>query len=133
MLISILLDKFFIVFDFNLEDMFCGIIWYYWLWIIFDGFNNLIFILFIVVCGQEDGFVLGLIVVVYGNELNGIFVIQCFFIEIDLQEFCGIIVGVLVVNVFFFMCKMCCFNDGVDINYIMFGKVDGNVSQVYVY
>lgn len=92
-----------------------------------------VFILVIVVRGVEEGLVVGLIVVVYGNEFNGILVIQCFFWEIDVWEIKGIIVGVFVVNLLSLLCKKWCFIDGIDFNYIMLGWEDGNVSQVYVY
>eukprot|EP00903_Cladosiphon_okamuranus_P000396 g394.t1 len=85
------------------------------------------------VLSEEDGPVLGLTAAVHGNELNGISVIQRLFTEIDPQELRGTIVGAPVVNVPSFMRKMRRFNDGVDINHIMPGKADGNVSQVYAY
>ena len=133
MLTSTSLDKLPIVLDFNLEDTPRGTIRHYWLRIISDGFNNPISIPLIVARGQEDGPVLGLTAAVHGNELNGIPVIQRLFTEIDPQELRGTIVGAPVVNVPSFMRKMRRFNDGVDINHIMPGKADGNVSQVYAY
>ncbi|MEL7221576.1 MAG: succinylglutamate desuccinylase/aspartoacylase family protein [Bacteroidota bacterium] len=83
--------------------------------------------------GLEDGPILGLTAAVHGNELNGIPVIQRLFNEVEVDELRGTIVGVPVVNVPSFMRKRRRFNDGVDINHIMPGKADGNVSQVYAY
>jgi len=70
---------------------------------------------------------------VHGNELNGVSVIQRLFNEIDTKELRGTIVGIPVANIPAFIRKKRRFNDGVDLNHIMPGKEDGNVSQVYAY
>ena len=59
--------------------------------------------------------------------------IQRLFREIDVNELRGTIIGVPVVNVPSFMRKKRRFNDGVDLNHIMPGKKNGNVSQIYAY
>lgn len=118
---------------FRLEDTPAGTQRNYWLKIISDGFANPICIPLIVARGKEPGPVLGLTAAVHGNELNGISVVQRLFSEIDVDELRGTIVGVPVVNVPGFIRKKRRFNDGVDLNHIMPGKADGNVSQVYAY
>ena len=119
--------------DFNIEDTPRGTTKHYWLKIISDGFSNPICIPLMVMRGMEDGPVLGVTAAVHGNELNGISVIQRLFNEVSVEELSGTIVGVPVVNVPAFMRKKRRFNDGVDINHIMPGIEDGNISQVYAY
>jgi len=104
-----------------------------WLKIISDGFSSPICIPVMIARGLEDGPTLGLTAAVHGNELNGISVIQRLFNEVEIEELRGTIIGVPVVNVPAFMRKSRRFNDGVDINHIMPGKADGNISQVYAY
>ena len=122
-----------IISDFNVEDTPRGSRRHYWLQIISDGFANPICIPLMVMRGIKDGPVLGVTAAVHGNELNGISVIQRLFGEVSDEELCGTIVAVPVVNVPAFDRKKRRFNDGVDINHIMPGKADGNVSQVYAY
>ncbi|MBT8189334.1 MAG: succinylglutamate desuccinylase/aspartoacylase family protein, partial [Bacteroidia bacterium] len=117
----------------NLNDVPKGSVKKFWLNIVSDGFGSPISIPVIVAKGINDGPVLGLTAAVHGNELNGIPVIQRLFNEIDVNELNGTIIGVPVVNVPSFMRKRRRFNDGVDLNHIMPGKEDGNVSQIYAY
>ena len=119
--------------QFNLEDTPKGTLKYYWLHLVEDGFGNPISIPVIVARGFEDGPTLGLTAAVHGNELNGIPVIQRLFNELDLNELKGTIIGVPVVNVPSYMRKKRRFNDGNDLNHIMPGKADGNISQIYAY
>lgn len=105
----------------------------YWFKIISDGFANPICIPIMVARGLKDGPILGVTAAVHGNELNGISVIQRLFNEVDPKELSGTIIGIPVVNVPGFNRKKRRFNDGVDLNHIMPGKIDGNVSQVYAY
>lgn len=121
------------IMDFNIEDTPRGTSSNYWLKIISDGFSNPICIPLMVMRGMKDGPVLGITAAVHGNELNGISVIQRLFNEVSVEELSGTIVGVPVVNVPAFIRKKRRFNDGVDINHIMPGKEDGNISQVYAY
>ena len=121
------------ILDFNIEDTPRGTRKHYWLKIISDGFSNPICIPVMVMRGLKDGPVLGVTAAVHGNELNGISVIQRLFNEVEVDELSGTIVGVPVVNVPAFVRKKRRFNDGVDINHIMPGKANGNVSQVYAY
>ena len=106
---------------------------HYWLKIVSDGFGNPVSIPLIIAKGIHDGPILGLTAAVHGNELNGISVIQRLFSEIDVNDLRGTIIGVPVVNVPSFMRKKRRFNDGVDLNHIMPGKENGNVSQIYAY
>ena len=110
-----------------------GTLNYFWLKIISDGFGNPVSIPLIIAKGVNDGPILGLTAAVHGDELNGIPVIQRLFSEIDVHELNGTIIGVPVVNVPSFMLKKRRFNDGVDLNHIMPGKIDGNVSHIYAY
>jgi len=118
---------------FDIEQTEKGSIEYYWLKIVSDGFGNPISIPLIVARGVQDGPTLGLTAAVHGNELNGIPVIQRLFTEIDVNELRGNIVGVPVVNVPSFMRKKRRFNDGNDLNHIMPGKINGNVSEIYAH
>ena len=122
-----------VILDFNIEDTPRGTTKHYWLKLISDGFSNPICIPLMVMRGMKDGPVLGVTAAVHGNELNGISVVQRLFNEVSVDELSGTIVGVPVVNVPGFMRKKRRFNDGVDINHIMPGKEDGNISQVYAY
>ncbi|MDF1695134.1 MAG: succinylglutamate desuccinylase/aspartoacylase family protein [Saprospiraceae bacterium] len=106
---------------------------YYWLKLISDGFGSPINVPVIIARGIGEGPVLGVTAAVHGNELNGIPVIQRLFNEVDATELRGTIVGIPVVNIPAFIRKKRRFNDGVDLNHIMPGKEDGNVSEVYAY
>ncbi len=110
-----------------------GEVGYYWLKLISDGFGSPINVPVMVARGIGDGPILGVTAAVHGNELNGVSVIQRLFNEIDTKELRGTIVGIPVANIPAFIRKKRRFNDGVDLNHIMPGKEDGNVSQVYAY
>lgn len=122
-----------IIMEFNLEDTPPGAIRRYWLKVISDGFANPICIPLMVARGKQAGPVLGVTAAVHGNELNGISVVQRLFNEIEIDELRGTIVACPVVNVPGFIRSTRRFNDGTDLNHIMPGKEDGNVSQVYAY
>ena len=121
------------ILEFDLEQTPRQSIRYYWLKIISDGLGSPICVPVMVARGKKDFPILGLTAAVHGNELNGIPVIQRLFNEIDVKELKGTIVGIPVVNIPSFTRKKRRFNDGVDLNHIMPGKIDGNVSQVYVH
>ena len=110
-----------------------GEVGYYWLKLISDGFGSPINVPVMVARGIGDGPVLGVTAAVHGNELNGVSVIQRLFNEIDTKELRGTIVGIPVANIPAFIRKKRRFNDGVDLNHIMPGKKNGNVSQVYAF
>ncbi|MDX1666829.1 MAG: succinylglutamate desuccinylase/aspartoacylase family protein, partial [Saprospiraceae bacterium] len=83
--------------------------------------------------GRREGPTLGMTAAVHGNELNGIPVIQRLFKELDVDTFGGTLVGVPVVNVPSLLRHKRRFFDETDLNHIMPGKKDGNVSEVYAY
>ena len=83
--------------------------------------------------GNETGKTVGITAAIHGNELNGIPVIQRLFKEINPSKLKGTIIGVPIVNVPSFLRKKRRFLDGVDLNHIMAGKENGNVSQVYAW
>ena len=105
----------------------------FWLRLVRDGLGLPVHIPLIVARGREAGPVVGITAAVHGNELNGIPVIQRLFREIDTEQLKGTIVGVPVLNVPSFLSKKRRFPDGTDLNHIMPGKPDGNVSQVYAW
>lgn len=110
-----------------------GAITRYWLELVTDGMGTPVRVPIIVARGKKDGKVLGLTAAVHGNELNGIPVIQRLFKDINIEELNGTIVGVPVINVPSLLRKKRRFIDGTDLNHIMPGKPDGNVSQVYAW
>lgn len=105
----------------------------YWLEISTDGMGMPIHIPILVARGKKDGKILGLTAAIHGNELNGIPVIQRLFKEINIEELKGTIVGVPVLNAPSLLRKKRRFIDGTDLNHIMPGRPDGNVSQVYAW
>lgn len=110
-----------------------GTIQKFWFHIVSDGMGRPIHLPIIVARGREDGDVLGVTAAVHGNELNGIPVIQRLFKEVDIDNLKGYIVGVPVMNSPAFLNKKRRFIDQVDLNHIMPGTEDGNVSEVYAY
>jgi len=110
-----------------------GSIHHLWLKIVSDGLGNPISVPVIIVKGAKPGPVLGLTAAVHGNELNGISVIHRLINEVNVEELTGVIVGVPVVNVPSFVRRQRRFIDGKDINHIMPGNPNGNVSQLYAY
>lgn len=105
----------------------------YWLHLVTDGMGIPVYIPILVARGRTDGPVLGLTAAIHGNEINGIPVIQRLFRELDPQRVTGTVVGVLVTNVPSLLLKKRRFIDGTDLNHIMPGKQDGNVSEVYAH
>ncbi len=106
---------------------------HYWLKIITDGLGNPIYLPVMVARGTQKTPVLGITAAVHGNELNGIPVIQRLFNEIDVNTLKGVIIAIPVVNIPSYIRKKRRFVDGVDLNHIMPGKANGNVSQVYAH
>ncbi len=104
-----------------------------WFDIVTDAFGLPISLPVLIGRGSEDGPVVGFTAAVHGNELNGIPVIQRLFKEIENEKIKGTVIGVPVVNspAFFRMKRR--FVDGVDLNHIMPGKKEGNVSEVYAF
>ena len=119
--------------NFSIKDTPSESICHYWIDLITNGLGTAIRLPVMVARGKEDFPVLGVTAAVHGNELNGISVIQRLFNEIDPKELKGIIVAIPVVNIPSYVRQKRRFNDGVDLNHIMPGKENGNVSEVYAY
>lgn len=105
----------------------------YWLALLHNGMGVPVYIPVMVARGREDGPVVGVTAAVHGNELNGIPIIQRLFRELDPTQLSGTLVGVPVVNAPALLRYQRRFLDGVDLNHIMPGRPDGNVSEVYAY
>lgn len=101
--------------------------------IVTDGMSMPIYVPLLIAIGNKPGPVLGLTAAVHGNELNGIPVIQRLFKEVNLENLRGTLIGVPVANVPAYLRRTRRFLDGVDINHIMPGTANGNVSSVYAY
>lgn len=130
---SLVNKKVTVIKEVDLQSQTKGTVKKHWLQIISDGLGNPICIPILIAKGSRVGPVLGLTAAIHGNELNGISVIQRLFREIDVEELSGTIIGVPVVNVPSFVRRKRRFNDGIDLNHIMPGKSNGNVSEVYAY
>ena len=117
----------------DIEKVPKGVISRFWVSLVTDGMGQPMQLPVLVARGHEDGPVLGLTAVVHGNELNGIPVIQRLFQQIDVAAIKGTIVGVPVVNIPSLLRKQRRFIDGNDLNHIMPGKPNGNVSEVYAW
>ena len=103
----------------------------FWLQLVTDGLSRPVCIPVMVAKGVEDGPTLGITAAVHGNEINGIPVIQRLFRELEVDQLKGTVIGVPVVNAISYLRKQRRFNDGTDLNHIMPGIADGNVSDVY--
>lgn len=119
--------------ELNLKAIPRGTIKKFWFHLVTDGMGQPIYIPIMVAKGKEAGDVLGVSSAVHGNEVNGVQVIQSLFQAIDPNELKGTIVGIPVMNTPSFLLKRRRFLDQVDLNHIMPGTVDGNVSQIYAY
>lgn len=102
-----------------------------WLDLVTDTFGLPISIPLLVAKGTTVGPVLGITAAVHGNELNGIPVIQRLMSTLDVQNLKGTIIGIPGVNAPSIIRRKRRFIDGTDLNHIMPGDPDGNVSQVY--
>ncbi len=105
----------------------------YWLHLVTNGIGQPIHIPVLIARGKSDGPVLGITAAIHGNEINGLFVIQRMFRKLQVEQLSGIVIGIPVVNVPSFLRKQRRFPDGTDLNHIMPGKENGNVSEVYAY
>jgi predicted deacylase len=87
----------------------------------------------IVARGKRPGPVFGITAAVHGNELNGIPIIHRLMSEVDADALKGTIVAVPVVNIPGYTHEQREFPDGEDLNRIMPGRSDGNVSEHYAH
>ena len=117
----------------DLKQQPAGTIQKYWFHLVTDGIGQAINIPIMVAKGAEEGGVLGVTAAVHGNELNGIPVIQRLFREIDPLSLKGTIIAIPVVNVPSYLRKRRRFIDETDLNHIMPGIENGNVSEVYAF
>lgn len=119
--------------ELDLDTVEPGKISRYWINIVRDGIGQPIRVPLLVAKGNVGGEVLGITAVIHGNEINGIPVIQRLFQQLDVKSLRGAIVGVPIVNIPSMLRKKRRFIDGKDLNHIMPGKEDGDVSAVYAY
>lgn len=117
----------------DLDDIPAGEVSRYWVHLISDGLGLPIYVPLMVAKGVEKGPILGLNAALHGNELNGLPVIQRVFKEIDPTQLRGTVVGVPIMNVPSFLRNQRRYIDGVDLNRIMPGRINGNESDLYAY
>lgn len=98
-----------------------------------DGLGQPIRVAVLVGRGEKEGPVFGLTSGLHGNELNGIPVIHGLFQRLDRVPVRGTVVAVVGVNVPSILARRRRFPDGVDLNHIMPGKAEGNISEVYAH
>jgi predicted deacylase len=117
----------------KLDKFEAGKITYKWLHIVSNGLAQPIYIPIMVAKGNKEGPVLGITAAVHGNELNGISIIQRLFSQVDVDNLSGTIVGVPAVNIPALINNDRLFTDNKDLNRIMPGKPNGNMSEVYAH
>lgn len=117
----------------NIDELAPGTLTRFWLHLVTDGMGLPVYIPVLVAKGTQPGPRVGVTAAVHGNELNGIPIIQRLFKELNPALIKGTIIGVPVVNAPAFLRSTRRFIDGYDLNHIMPGKPDGNVSEVYVH
>ncbi len=83
--------------------------------------------------GTRPGPTLGLTAAVHGNEVNGIHVIHSLFEKLKGRPLRGAVLAAAVVNVPGFHLHQRQYPDGTDLNDIMPGRPDGNVSALYAH
>jgi len=98
-----------------------------------DGIGQSVYVPVLIARGREGDKIFGCTAAVHGDELNGIPVIQRLFQQIDPESLHGILVGVPIVNVPSLLKLKRRFIDGIDLNHIMPGKSNGNISEVYAF
>ncbi len=98
-----------------------------------NGIGQSIRVPVVVARGNTPGPVFGVTAAVHGNELNGIPVIHQLLRRLDPAKLQGTVVTVIVSNLPGLLRDQREFNDGVDLNDIMPGRSDGDMSQVYAH
>lgn len=119
--------------DINLEEIKEPGIYKFWVGLITDQLGMPMYLPVIIAKGSRPGKTLGITAAIHGNEINGIPIIHRLFRKINPMKLSGIIIGIPVVNIPAFLNKERRFVDDVDLNHIMPGIKDGNVSEVYAY
>lgn len=122
-----------VVNNLNVEELPRGCITRLRISLIHNGLGDPLYIPALVMRGRKDGPVFGLTAAMHGNELNGIPVIHRLFDKLDCNSLRGTIVAIPVVNIPGYLEKIRFFNDGVDLNKIMPGDPNGNVSGIYAF
>jgi predicted deacylase len=122
-----------VIHELNVEEAPQGCVSKYWLELVKDGIGVPIRVPVLVARGRRAGPVLGITAAIHGNELNGIPLIQRLFRHLDTAQMRGTLVGLPVLNVPALLRNQRAFMDGADLNQIMPGKANGNVSEVYAY
>ncbi len=115
------------------ETFVAGQISRFWVRIVSSGMGQPVLIPVMVARGKQDGPVLGITAAVHGNELNGIPVVQKVFQSVNIEELSGTLVGVPVVNVAGYLLNQRFFNDSQDLNRLMPGNPNGNMSEIYAH
>lgn len=122
-----------IIEELNLDEIPPGTKHRFYLHIVSDGMGLPIYLPVMVAKGKIPGETLGLTAALHGNELNGIPVIHRLFRELNVRKMRGTVVGIPVANVPSLLRSTRRFLDGNDLNHLMPGKPNGNVSQVYAW
>lgn len=110
-----------------------GSIQHFWVQLVNDGINMPIRVPVMVARGRTDGPVVGITAAIHGNELNGIAIVQQLFADLDPSQLVGTVVGVPGANIPALLREQRRFLDGRDLNRIMPGKPDGDLSQTYAH
>ena len=105
----------------------------FYLHMVSNGIGQKINVPVVVAKGGEPGPVVGITAAMHGNELNGLKIIQKLFGQLARMDIKGTIVGVPVVNVPAILNHERLFNDNEDLNRVMPGREDGNMSDVYAF
>ncbi len=81
--------------------------------------------------GERPGPVVGITAAIHGNELNGIPAIHELFNTLPVEELCGTVVAVPVINLPGYLRNQRPFSDGTDLNRIMPGKPNAGAAPLY--
>ncbi len=115
----------------KLDDLARGEVHKLWVTLAQDAAGRNISVPVIVARGRREGPVFGITAVLHGNELNGIPIIHVLMNNVDPDELKGTIVAIPVANLPGYLHEQREFPDGEDLNRIMPGKPDGNISEIY--
>ncbi len=98
-----------------------------------DGTGRPVQIPVLALKGTRPGPVLGLTAAIHGNEVNGIPVIHTLLDKLEGRPLRGAVLAAAVVNVPGFHLHQRRYPDGTDLNNIMPGRPDGNVSELFAH
>ncbi len=104
-----------------------------WLKLGENELSNPVMVPILIAKGEFEGGVMGLTAAIHGNELNGIAIIHELFEQIDTKNLKGTIIGIPGLNTLAISNNQREFIDGVDLNRIFPGKVNGNGSEQMAY